>query len=254
MEHHANLIPWQEACRRTGATLRWVPVTPDGRLDLTDLDTLLTERTKVFAFTHVSNVLGTVNPVKRAHRARARRRRPRRARRLPVGAAPAGRRRRPRGRLPRVLRAQDVRPARHRRALGPPRAARRDAGVPHRRLDDRDGHHGGLHLRPGAAEVRGRRAGRGPGRRPGRGLRLPHRARARPRARPRAGAHPAAPRGPRRSAPGCACSAPTTCASAGERWRSSSTACTPTTSGRCSTTAASPCGSATTARGRCTGR
>ncbi len=71
MEHHANLIPWQEACRRTGATLRWVPVTPDGRLDLTDLDSLLTERTKVFAFTHVSNVLGTVNPVRelaeRAH-------------------------------------------------------------------------------------------------------------------------------------------------------------------------------------------
>ncbi len=71
MEHHANLIPWQEACRRTGATLRWVPVTPDGRLDLTDLDTLLTERTKVFALTHVSNVLGTVNPVRelteRAH-------------------------------------------------------------------------------------------------------------------------------------------------------------------------------------------
>ncbi len=71
MEHHANLIPWQEACRRTGATLRWVPVTPDGRLDLTDLDTLLTERTKVFAFTHVSNVLGTLNPVQqlteRAH-------------------------------------------------------------------------------------------------------------------------------------------------------------------------------------------
>jgi cysteine desulfurase/selenocysteine lyase len=71
MEHHANLIPWQEACRRTGATLRWVPVTEDGRLDLTDLDRLLTERTKVFAFTHVSNVLGTVNPVRelaeRAH-------------------------------------------------------------------------------------------------------------------------------------------------------------------------------------------
>jgi cysteine desulfurase / selenocysteine lyase len=71
MEHHANLIPWQEVCRRTGATLRWVPVTADGRLDLTDLDTLLTRRTKVFAFTHVSNVLGTLNPVKelvaRAH-------------------------------------------------------------------------------------------------------------------------------------------------------------------------------------------
>ncbi len=63
MEHHANLVPWQELCRRTGATLRWIPVTSDGRLDLTDLDTLLTSRTKVLAFTHVSNVLGTVNPV-----------------------------------------------------------------------------------------------------------------------------------------------------------------------------------------------
>ncbi len=71
MEHHADLIPWQEACKRTGATLRWVPVTEDGRLDLAHLDSLLTERTKVFAFTHVSNVLGTVNPVRelaeRAH-------------------------------------------------------------------------------------------------------------------------------------------------------------------------------------------
>jgi cysteine desulfurase / selenocysteine lyase len=71
MEHHANLVPWQELCRRTGATLRWVPVDADGRLDVADLDSLLTERTAVFAFTHVSNVLGTVNPVRelaeRAH-------------------------------------------------------------------------------------------------------------------------------------------------------------------------------------------
>ncbi len=71
MEHHANLIPWQEACRRTGATLRYVPITEDGLLDLARLDDLLTERTKVFAFTHVSNVLGTLNPVRelaaRAH-------------------------------------------------------------------------------------------------------------------------------------------------------------------------------------------
>ncbi|MGW5239728.1 SufS family cysteine desulfurase [Monashia sp. NPDC004114] len=63
MEHHANLVPWQELARRTGATLRWVPLAADGSLDLTDLDELLTARTKVFAFTHVSNVLGTVNPV-----------------------------------------------------------------------------------------------------------------------------------------------------------------------------------------------
>lgn len=63
MEHHANLVPWQELCRRTGATLRWIPVTPEGLLDLTDLGSLLTTRTKVLSFTHVSNVLGTVNPV-----------------------------------------------------------------------------------------------------------------------------------------------------------------------------------------------
>src|SRR5680860_519426 len=63
MEHHANLIPWQELSRRTGATLRWLGVTDDGRLDLGDLDTVITDRTKVVAFTHVSNVLGTINPI-----------------------------------------------------------------------------------------------------------------------------------------------------------------------------------------------
>ena len=63
MEHHANLVPWQELARRTGASLRWLGVTDEGRLDLSNLDELLTERTKVFAFTHVSNVLGTINPV-----------------------------------------------------------------------------------------------------------------------------------------------------------------------------------------------
>ena len=65
MEHHANLVPWQEFCRRTGATLRWFSVTPDGRLDL-DSDearSVINERTKVVAFTHQSNVLGTVPPV-----------------------------------------------------------------------------------------------------------------------------------------------------------------------------------------------
>ena len=63
MEHHANLVPWQELCRRTGATLRWFGVTDDGRLELADLDALVTERTKVVALTHQSNVLGTVNPL-----------------------------------------------------------------------------------------------------------------------------------------------------------------------------------------------
>ncbi|MQA16277.1 MAG: SufS family cysteine desulfurase [Pseudonocardiaceae bacterium] len=61
MEHHANLVPWQELCRRTGATLRWYGVTEDGRLDLDSLQ--LSERTKLVAFTHQSNVMGTVPPV-----------------------------------------------------------------------------------------------------------------------------------------------------------------------------------------------
>jgi cysteine desulfurase/selenocysteine lyase len=63
MEHHANLVPWQEVCRRTGATLRWIPLSPDGTLDLSALDDVVNERTKVLSFVHQSNVLGTVNPV-----------------------------------------------------------------------------------------------------------------------------------------------------------------------------------------------
>ncbi len=65
MEHHANLIPWQELCRRTGATLQWFGLTDDYRLDLSTIDDLINHRTKVVAFTHQSNVLGTVNPVQR---------------------------------------------------------------------------------------------------------------------------------------------------------------------------------------------
>lgn len=64
MEHHANLVPWQQLAERTGATLRWFGVTDEGRLDLSNLDELVNARTKVVAFTHQSNVLGTVNPVR----------------------------------------------------------------------------------------------------------------------------------------------------------------------------------------------
>ncbi len=72
MEHHANLVPWQRACARTGATLRWIPLTDDFRLDLTALDDVIGPRTRVLAFTHASNVLGTINPVARlVARARA---------------------------------------------------------------------------------------------------------------------------------------------------------------------------------------
>ncbi|MCU0264661.1 MAG: SufS family cysteine desulfurase [Actinomycetia bacterium] len=63
MEHHANLVPWQELCRRTGATLRWLSVTDGGRLDLDGLATVVDCSTRLVAFAHQSNVMGTVNPV-----------------------------------------------------------------------------------------------------------------------------------------------------------------------------------------------
>ena len=63
MEHHSNLVPWQLLAQRTGATLRFIEITDEGLLQLEDLDRLLTARTKIIAITHVSNVLGTVNPV-----------------------------------------------------------------------------------------------------------------------------------------------------------------------------------------------
>ena len=64
MEHHSNIVPWQLLCQRTGATLRWFGVTPDGRLDLSDIGDLITARTKLVALAHQSNVLGTINPVR----------------------------------------------------------------------------------------------------------------------------------------------------------------------------------------------
>ena len=71
MEHHANLIPWQQLAARTGATLKWFTVTDDARLDLSQLNSMIDEKTKVVALTHQSNVLGTINPleeiIKRAH-------------------------------------------------------------------------------------------------------------------------------------------------------------------------------------------
>jgi cysteine desulfurase/selenocysteine lyase len=75
MEHHSNLVPWQQLATRTGAVLRHIPITDDGQLLLDTLDTLLTDRTKIVAVASVSNVLGTVNPIakisERAHTAGA---------------------------------------------------------------------------------------------------------------------------------------------------------------------------------------
>jgi cysteine desulfurase / selenocysteine lyase len=71
MEHHSNIVPWQLLTERKGATLRWFGLTDDGRLDLSNIDELITERTRVVSLTWVSNMLGTVNPVaeiaRRAH-------------------------------------------------------------------------------------------------------------------------------------------------------------------------------------------
>lgn len=63
MEHHANLIPWQQLAKRTGAKLRWFEVTPDGRLDLSKISDLINKKTKIVAITHQSNVLGSITPV-----------------------------------------------------------------------------------------------------------------------------------------------------------------------------------------------
>ena len=64
MEHHANIVPWQMLCEQTGAKLKVIPMTEAGELDLSTLDDLLNDRTKILAVGHVSNALGTVNPIK----------------------------------------------------------------------------------------------------------------------------------------------------------------------------------------------
>lgn len=64
MEHHANIVPWQMLCEQTGAKLNVIPMTLEGELDLSGFDELLTDKTKILAFGHVSNALGTVNPAK----------------------------------------------------------------------------------------------------------------------------------------------------------------------------------------------
>lgn len=63
MEHHANYIPWQQACIQTGASFNVVPITPSGELNLIELDSILTRQTKILVLTHISNVLGTINPI-----------------------------------------------------------------------------------------------------------------------------------------------------------------------------------------------
>ncbi|WAA09940.1 cysteine desulfurase [Fervidibacillus albus] len=68
MEHHSNLIPWQQIAKSNGATLKYIPLQPDGTLSLEDVAQTVTERTKIVAITHISNVLGTINPIKQIAR------------------------------------------------------------------------------------------------------------------------------------------------------------------------------------------
>lgn len=65
MEHHANLVPWLVLSQKKGATLKRIPLSPDGRLDLSGIDKIITARTKIVAVSHMSNVLGTINPVRK---------------------------------------------------------------------------------------------------------------------------------------------------------------------------------------------
>jgi len=64
MEHHSNIIPWQQAAKATGATLKYIPLLEDGTISLDDVKKTVTSQTKIVAITHVSNVLGTINPIK----------------------------------------------------------------------------------------------------------------------------------------------------------------------------------------------
>lgn len=63
MEHHANLVPWQELALKTGASLKVIPITKEGRLDLTDIENIISDKTKIVSFVHQSNILGTINPI-----------------------------------------------------------------------------------------------------------------------------------------------------------------------------------------------
>ena len=151
MEHHANIVPWQ----LLGCRLAYIPMGDDGVLDLDAFDALLEQGPKLVAVAHVSNVVGTINPVaemvSRAHAAGAVV--------LVDGAqavpSTAGRRRRVRRRLLRLDRPQGLRADRHRRAARPPLDPGGDAAVPRRRAHDRPGRRLRVHLGRAADALRG---------------------------------------------------------------------------------------------------
>ena len=137
LEHHANIVPWQQLISETGAKLRVIPVDDSGQILLGEYAKLLCDKTKLVSVTQVSNALGTVTPDPADRRDGAPGGRLRADRRGTVGAAPAGEPADARGRLLRLLRAQDLRPDRDRRALRQARGARVHAAVGGRRQHDR---------------------------------------------------------------------------------------------------------------------
>ena len=158
MEHHSNIVPWHFLRERQGAVIKWAPVDDEGNFLIDEFEKLIGPRTKMVAITHMSNMLGTLVPVKEVTRIAH-------AHGVPVlidGAQGAVHRRRRRAgyrlRLLRLHRPQALRPDRDRRALRQIRAPRRHAAVQRRRRDDPRGVRGPRHLWRAAVQVRGRHA------------------------------------------------------------------------------------------------
>ena len=158
MEHHSNIVPWHFHRERNGAVLKWAPISDTGEFLIDEFARLLTPRTKMVAITHMSNVLGTVVPIKEVIRLAH-------AKGIPVlvdGSQAAVH-------MPVDVRDLDADfyvftghktygPTRHRRALRQEEAPRRHAALHGRRRDDRERARRRHHLRQDAAQVRGRHA------------------------------------------------------------------------------------------------
>ena len=250
MEHHSNVVPWQQLAERVGAEIDWVPVSDEGLLEMDALDEAARTRAEARRRhpclqrpRHREPAGGDLAPGPRRRRAGPRRRRP-------GGAEAAARHGRAGVDFYAHDRPQALRADRDRRALGAARPAAGDAAVPRRRLDDPQGDQGGHDLRRPAGPLRGGDAGDRPGDRDGLGAALARRPRDGGRASSTSTRSPTTRcRGwPRSRA--CASSAPRAAPSAAGPSRSSSRASTPMTSPRSSTATASRSAPATTAPSR----
>ena len=177
MEHHSNIVPWQQLAERVGAEIDWAPIDDDGLLDMDAFAALLERGPKLVAVDPRLQRARHREPARRDLPARPRRRRAGARRRRPGGAEAAARRGRARRRLLRDHRPQALRADRDRRALGPARPAARDAALPRRRLDDPQGRPRRHHLRRRPRPLRGGHAGDRAGDRDGLGAALARRAR-----------------------------------------------------------------------------